>query len=308
MTKPFEQSVKIALISDLHTTVKGKSKRLLGEAFDALRGEEVDLVLSAGDNVNGCQAEEFATLEASLANHLKGIPFFAAAGNHDYFSNHPQDVPQPQARRVFFEKMRSQSFETARFQSGAYSLDFCGIHIIFLDCIRNQKRFCFDEEQALWLEGELENSRSAAWRIVVNHLPLAAHVLGTPKQKAFMAGNTRLQKILDSHRRIIYVSGHTHNRIDSVYPSAEQDAFGNLYLNAGSVGNTQPCLYDLRRYRALRDSLPRDSEEYRAINRYFKMGSMGLLLRLDADEVQIDGFDFEHAQRIERAHFVFGVS
>lgn len=303
-----EDCLTLGLISDIHTTGKGKSRRLLAQAFDALREEQVDLVLSAGDNVNGCQKEEFEVLETSLKNHLAGIPFFAAAGNHDYFSNHPQDVPQPEAREAFFETMLSQPFETTYFQNGNYVLNFQSHHIIFLDCIQNNKKFCFDEQTAQWLEAQLSQSEGEGWRIVVNHLPLGNHVLGTPKQKVFMAGNARLQDMLNRHSRVLYVAGHTHYRIDSVYPSAEQDAHGNIYLNAGSVGNTQPCLYDVKQYKALRNSLPHDSEEYRNINRYFKMGSMGLLVRLANDAVHVDGYDFARGAYIDRAHFTFSES
>ena len=300
-----EDNLTLGLISDLHTTGKGKSRRLLAQAFDALREEQTDLVLSAGDNVNGCQKEEFEVLETSLKNHLAGIPFFAAAGNHDYFSNHPQDVPQPEAREAFFETMLSQPFETTYFQNGNYVLNFQSHHIIFLDCIQNSKKFCFDEQTEQWLEAQLSQSEGEGWRIVVNHLPLGNHVLGTPKQKVFMAGDTRLQNVLNRHGRVIYVSGHTHNSLDSVYPSAVRDTRGNIYLNAASVGNTQPCIYEMKLHKAQRKSLAKGSEAYRALDRYFKMGSMGLLVRLEDDAVYVEGYDFERDAYIARAHFIF---
>lgn len=97
----------------------------------------------------------------------------------------------------------------------------------------------------------------------------------------------------------------THNRIDSDYPSAEQDEHGNIYLNAGSIGNTQPCLLDTKRLKPLRDSLPKDSDEYKELNRYFKMASMGLFMDVYENRIVIKGYDFSQKEYIQRCDFVF---
>ena len=298
----------IAIVSDLHTTEKGKSKRLLAEAFSTINKQGADLDISAGENFNGCQQIEFDVLTASLYNHLSNIPFYAAYGNHDYFSNNPEDIADEGARNDFINMLLSQNETVKRFQNGAYSLHSNGIHFIFLDCIQNNQNFKFDKEQAAWLENELETSKNERFRIVVNHLPLALHNLGCKRKvKEFMAGNGILQGIIDRYNNTIYISGHTHNRIDSDYPSAEQDEFGNVYLNAGSVGNTQPCLLDTKRLKPLRVSLPKDSDEYKEINRYFKMGSMGLLLEINDDCVCVKGYDFSRNEYIKRCDFVFQI-
>ena len=298
----------IAIVSDLHTTEKGKSRRLLAEAFGAINQCRVDLVISAGDNVNGCQRNEFASLTASLKNHLFDIPFYVALGNHDYFPNNPDDVADENARNDFMNMLLAQNETVNRYKNGTYSMRFNGIHIIFLDCIQNNRNFKFDIDQAEWLKNELEKSKNDRFRIIVNHLPLAMHNLGRKRKvKEFMAGNGRLQKIIDGYNNIIYISGHTHNCIDSDYPSAEQDELGNIYLNSGSVGNTQPCLLDTKRLKPLRDSLPQDSDEYKELNRYFKMGSMGLFLEINDDCVCVKGYDFSQKEYIPRCDFVFNI-
>lgn len=200
----------IALISDFHTTEKGKSKRILSTAFTAIKEKRVDAVLSAGDNVNGCQQTEFDVLKASISNYLDGIPFYTALGNHDYFSNNPDDISNEKARDDFFNLMLDQNNSANRFQNGAYSLYLNGIHIIFLDCVQNSRNFRFDDEQAKWLESELEGSINDRFRFVVNHLPLAAHNLGCKKKtREFTAGDSKLQRIIDRYNNIIYISGHT---------------------------------------------------------------------------------------------------
>ena len=80
-------NIRIALVSDMHTTQKGRSKRILSEAFTAIREQKADLVISAGDNTNGCQTAEYEVLQNSVKNHLpEETPFLAALGNHDYFA------------------------------------------------------------------------------------------------------------------------------------------------------------------------------------------------------------------------------
>lgn len=303
---PKKPDVRIALISDLHTIEKGKSKRMLYEAFTAVKEHKADFVISAGDNTNSCQYGEFDVLRSSIENHLGDIPFYSALGNHDYFANNCGDTPCDDARIDFFENMLSQGEVTGRHKFGSYSVRIKGIQVIFLDCIAGNEKFAFDEELAEWLENELEKSNNDRFRIIVNHLPLASHNLGCRNNNtAFMAGNSKLQSIIDGSRNIIYVFGHTHNRIDSDYPSAEQDENGNVYLNAGSVGNTQPCLNDTKKLKSLRDLLPKDSEEYKEINRYFKTASMGLFLDVYNEHIAVQGYDFSQKKYIPRCSFVF---
>ena len=240
-TLPDAPLMRIALISDLHTVEKGRCKRILSEAFEIIRAHGVDIVISAGDNTNGCKQGEFDVLRNSIQNHLGTVPFFAALGNHDYFSNQKTDIPCTNARESFLRKITEQADSLECFYGENISIRKNGLHIIFLDCIQNNRNFRFDDGLGEWLTNELKKSQSDRFRIIVNHLPLAAHNLGCQsKSKEFMAGNKKLQKIIDDNKQIIYVSGHTHNRLDSDYPSAEQDKNGNIYINAGSVGNTQP--------------------------------------------------------------------
>lgn len=308
ITLPEKPDVRIALLSDFHAVQKGRSKRMLYDAFTAVKEHKADFVLSAGDNVNGCQQGEFDILYSSIENNIGDIPLYSALGNHDYFANDCKDTPCDEARSEFFENMLSHGEITGRHKFGSYSLRIKGIQVIFLDCIAGSEKFAFDEDLAEWLENELKESNNDRFRIIVNHLPLASHNLGCRnKNDAFMAGNSKLQSIIDSFGNIIYVSGHTHNRIDSDYPSAEQDENGNVYLNAGSVGNTQPCLNDIKRLKPLRDSLPKDSEEYKEINRYFKTASMGLFMDIYEDCITIKGYDFSQKKYIPRCNFIFSI-
>ena len=72
------------------------------------------------------------------------------------------------------------------------------------------------------------------YHIVMCHPPLIAR---NPQRTADMASyivmeqDTRLQKIIDENKNVIFLSGHTH-----ISPSVEFDVTrGNLYINDGSI-------------------------------------------------------------------------
>lgn len=300
--------MRIAVISDLHTIQKGRCKRLLSEAFSAIKWFNADFVISAGDNTNGCQRGEFDLLRESLHNHLGGIPFYSALGNHDYFSNDQGVMPCAEARECFINYVIRQNDSSKVYLEGSYAARINGIHIIFLDCIRNRRNFRFDDDLHDWLKYELKKSESDRFRIIVNHLPFADHNLGCrQKTHEFMSGNGKLQRLINDAGRIICISGHTHNRLDSDYPSAEQDQYGNVYVNAGSIGNTQPCTKDTRNLKKLRLSLSKDDPLYADINRYFKMSSMGWLMDIHKDVIALKGYDYTRKLFIPRAGFLFQI-
>lgn len=300
-------AARTAVISDLHTIQKGKSKRLLYEAFEGVKEQKADFVISAGDNTNGCQQGEFDILNASVTNHLGAIPFYAALGNHDYFSNHQEVFPCKEAREDFLRRIKQNGDITAAFDFGTYAARVGGIHVIFLDCIRDSRHFLFDDETEKWLRAELSKSQGERVRIVVNHLPLAGRALGSYKAKAYLSGDSRLQRVIDDCGQIVYISGHTHNRLDSDFPSAEQDENGNIYLNAGSIGNTQPCIKDTKNLKKRKDSLPKEHLMYHEINNYFKMASMGAFLELYEDRIAVKGYDFSQKKFIPRCSFMFDI-
>ena len=308
-TLPEAPLMRIALISDLHTVEKGRSKRILSEAFGSIRAHGVDIVIAAGDNTNGCQQGEFDVLLNSIHNHLGTVPFFAALGNHDFFPNQKTDIPCTNARESFLRQITEQADLSEYFCGGNFSIRKNGLHIIFLDCIQNNRNFRFDDSLGEWLTNELKKSQSDRFRIIVNHLPLTSHNLGCQsKSKEFMAGNKKLQKIIDVNKHIIYVSGHTHNRLDSDYPSVEQDKNGNIYINASSVGNTQPCIRDMTKLKNLRENLTKCEPMRKEIDRFYKMSSMGLFMEVYADIIAIRGYDFSQKKYIPRCFFAFSTN
>lgn len=174
-----ERCLRIAAVSDIHTVCKGKSRKLLGSALFDIRDKKADFVLSAGDITNGCQQDEYEIVENSVNKNLCGTAFFTALGNHDYFANHHGDIHSPDARNAFIEKIRNQAEDVHYYKNCEYSVRIFGIQVILLDCIQNSENFFIDDEQLSWLKNELSLSSTERFRIIVNHLPLAAHCLGS---------------------------------------------------------------------------------------------------------------------------------
>lgn len=298
--------VRIALISDLHTTQKGKSKRILSEAFTTIREQGANFVICAGDNTNGGQAAEFEALQDSVNNHLPDTPFLAALGNHDYFANDLHSVASLESRKQFLNGMFQQSDSVSAFRNGNYSIWFYGIHIIFLDCINDNKNFRFGDEAEDWLTAELEKSRNERFSILVNHIPLSQHNLGRGKlDRVFMAGNNKLQKVIDRFSNVIYISGHTHYSLDSAYPSAEQDENGNIYINASSVGNAQVAPEVLQEVKRKTAELSPDDPEYKKLHKRLKASSLGWLLDVYEGGIKLAGYDFARKIEIRRSIFKF---
>lgn len=121
-----------------------------------------------------------------------------------------------------------------------------------------------------------------------------------------MRGDKKLLELIEKNKRIIYISGHTHNRLDSDFPSAEADEYGNLFINTASIGNAQPCLKDCRELSSLRNSADA-GEVQREINRHFICGSMGIFLDIYKNYILVKGYDFSEKKFIPRCYFKYEI-
>lgn len=127
--------------------------------------------------------------------------------------------------------------------SGAYAVKLKGVEVIGLEAVTHGRRFTFPQDRQLhFLERRLSESNEL-WRIIICHAPLLAH---NPQRKPgekstpYMGGDGRLQRILDAHRNIIFLSGHTHFSPNVLEGCVEYDKEGKrIYINDGSVCPTQ---------------------------------------------------------------------
>lgn len=228
-----------SLMSDLH--LSGKKS---GKAGAALSQATCPVILMAGDMTNDGFPEEFAALEEQIERVASDKPILSVAGNHDFMLNPaPETLGEYGAYRVFQENLlrraRAQGIQVEMDDSGAYAATVDGVEIFGLQCVTDYRRFVFPEgAQLKWLARRLEEN--SGWHIVLCHAPLLTHNPQRSEYPAYLSRDEQLQKIIDTHEKIIFISGHTH-----ISPNGKRSCVEyvpetqTLYINTGSVVPTQ---------------------------------------------------------------------
>lgn len=231
---------RISLLSDLHLSRKtGRVIRALKKAFEA------DCVLISGDLVNDGKSEQLELFEECVRNTAKdSIPLFSVGGNHDF----PIDgFDETQfnywdLQKSFLYRNKVLGFEIEEHESGCWSAVNEHIHIFGWKCVDERRNFFFGqkEEQLKWLSEKLEEKKDKKYQIVCSHAPLIAHnPQRKPDGQPYFDSDTKLQKIIDSHENIVFVSGHTHFSPNNLQGNVDYDEKrNNIYIDDGSVRNT----------------------------------------------------------------------
>lgn len=228
--------MKIIAMSDLHLSKKTwQVRKALKMADDA------DLVLLAGDLVNDGVPEQFERMHQCISALLLKKPVLAVAGNHDY----PR-LPLPMIRNGICDYpaiqewlLDSQPYPFTLDDSGAWAVQIGEVDIVGLNCVSHWRRFKFtDGAQLKWLEQYLNDSNTR-WHIVMCHAPLLSHNPKRCDTKPYLSRDEKLQRIVDSHDNIIFISGHTHVSMESPGACVEHDTVrNNFYINGGSIRPT----------------------------------------------------------------------
>lgn len=228
--------MRFLVMSDLHLSKKPFQVRKALEM-----GKGADAVLLAGDLTNDGTPEQMAVIHQCIAEILPETPVFAVAGNHDY-----PHQPSPMIREGICDYPALQDWLLLRQphpctldDSGAWVVRIGAVEVIGLNCVWHWRRFKFkDGAQLGWLERHLDNS-DARWHIVMCHAPLLAHNPKRSDTRPYLSRDEQLQRIIDGHRNIIFISGHTHVSMESPIDCVEYDqARGNIYINDGSIRPT----------------------------------------------------------------------
>lgn len=223
-------------MSDLHLSKKPWQIR------KALKvGEDADAVFLVGDLTNDGTPEQMELMKACIEDVLPETPVFAVAGNHDY----PRQ-PSPMIREGICDYEALQDWLLNRQahpyildESGAWAVSMGEVEVIGLNCVWHWRRFKFkDGAQLKWLEQHLDHS-SAKWHIILCHAPLLAHNPKRSDAKPYLSRDEQLQKIIDAHKNIMFISGHTHVSLESSTNCVEFDELrNNIYINDGSIRPT----------------------------------------------------------------------
>lgn len=228
--------MRLMVMSDLHLSKKPWQVR------NALNmGADADAVLLVGDLTNDGTPEQMERMHQCIQEVLPDMPVLAVTGNHDY-----PHQPSPMLRKGICDYPALQDWLLSRLpypyildDSGAYAVRMGEIEIIGLNCVSHWRRFKFPfGAQLTWLERHLDTS-DARWHILLCHAPLLAHNPKRSDTKPYLSRDEQLQKIMDAHRNILFISGHTHISMESPASCVEHDRVqNNIYINDGSIRPT----------------------------------------------------------------------
>ena len=275
--------LRLAVITDLHLSSKpGTVRKAL-----CMAGES-DVVLCAGDMVNDGLPEQFILFREAVEQTLSGTPLLAVAGNHDYPLNSKMAECYPVMQRWLLGRAADMGLACETDDSGAYAVNFRGVDIIGLNVAGPGRKLAFQKEGQLpWLERHLEESQ-VPWHIILCHTPLISH---NPQREAgdtvYFSRDEHLQEIVDKHKNIIFLSGHTHVSFNCLKGCVDEDrSRNNLYINCGSIRPTT-----LKPEESLQ---PKDWTD-------------GNFVRLELTEKQIEvtAISLASGQRISRGHYRF---
>lgn len=287
-------------ISDLHITPKlrGNTAAKRRAAWRWILNNEASFCLIAGDITNGSAEEEFSIAQAGLTSVVKKTPVLVAYGNHDYIPNNQGAAPSPESRKAFSDWIRQNAAKHGVIYQQSdealyYACKVCGVQILCLDCAINYPSAAAGEEQLKWLDERLSESDGDRFRIVMSHFPLNSYIPGLAgrRKKSFVRDSLKQQKILEKHKNILFISGHTHYSLDSDSPSVLFDSENRIaYMNTASVGNVIPNQKEVRNGEAENAS-----------------GSMGLYVMVFESTIQIKGIDFCKGNPIPRCNFTLNL-
>lgn len=234
--KATELLASFSVMSDLHLSGK------LGRISRALRMASARTILIPGDLTNDGFTEQFEAFKQCIDANVSGKLVLSVTGNHDQLLR-----PDPEAwgytcfQRFLFDRAAEMGYRVETDASGAYSVQLGEIDVIGLQCVSFCRKFVFPEgAQLKWLEKHLDEHFCTGWHMIMCHAPLLAHNPHRNTGGAYLSRDEHLQKIVDRHGHIMFLSGHTHFSPNMEQGCVEYDAGRRiLYINAGSVTPTE---------------------------------------------------------------------
>lgn len=216
--------MKIAVMSDIHLFCKTDKLQRALQAID-----HPDILLLVGDLADRSQEDQYQLIHMLIREHLPDVPVYAVMGNHD---NPARDDTHFRT----FERSINAENKYIIDDSGAFYGKLCErVDVVGLNPVYHQKMFFFADKgrQLEFLEAKLKESTST-YHIVMCHPPLISYNsqrCGSMTPYIAKEQDARLQKLIDQHRNVLFISGHTHTK-----PTVQLDArHNNLYISNGSI-------------------------------------------------------------------------
>ena len=201
-------TLRIAAVADIH--VKKSSAGAMQPLFSQIT-DAADVLLLCGDLTDYGTGDEAKVLAKEITSALR-IPAIAVLGNHDYESNHEQEVVQilTDAGVVVLDgdsyELHGVGFAGVKGFGGGFgrrSLGAWGEKMI--------KDFVHETiNESLKLEAALARLRTPQKIAVLHYSPIQATVTGEPPEIVAFLGSSRLEEPLDRYRVTAVFHGHAH--------------------------------------------------------------------------------------------------
>lgn len=236
---------KYVAASDIHcggNYFNNKENRIT--AFSRLRDIKPCGVMISGDIGNDARSQEYDDAYNMIDEYLDGIPVYVSAGNHDYHPYMEGSVANHAKMAEFFGAVAERNVKLGEKCSvpsdrNIFDGTLCGAQVLVLNPCREDDHMFYGEDQLKWIDEKLCETDGERFRFLVTHVP-QTNTVGCSFEKMgvsrFTADNDELQKILDKHKNVIHLSGHTHYDFDSDGLNTKFDEVNNnLYVAAGCL-------------------------------------------------------------------------
>jgi Icc-related predicted phosphoesterase len=201
-------TLRIAAVADIH--VKKTSAGAMQPLFAKI-SESADVLLLCGDLTDFGTVEEGKILAKEITSALR-IPALAVLGNHDFESNHEQELVQilTDAGVVVLDgdsyELHGVGFAGVKGFGGGFgrrAVGAWGEPII--------KSFVHETiNETLKLEAALARLRTPQKIALLHYSPIQATVQGEPLEIVAFLGSSRLEEPLDRYRVSAVFHGHAH--------------------------------------------------------------------------------------------------
>lgn len=243
LSKPHARGARVAkfaLISDLHladfeTQYVENTQNALYDLAQLPKPERPDFYVINGDITDqGLESEYEIMWNAAASAGISSSDIYLTMGNHEQSTD---GGTYAQLRELFMQQA----------QTDEVYFDFTagGLHFIVLgpdmDPTNDWVNFRMSKTQLLWLDDLLTQDEAAGVKsYVLCHEPLHNTVRDTRQGQwgytNSIENDSALAQVIDAHRNVIFMSGHTH-----AYPDVQSSTTnGNLFIASGSVAYCFP--------------------------------------------------------------------
>ena len=236
---------KFVAASDIHCGgeyFNNKQNRVT--AMSRIRDIMPDGVFISGDIGNDARSQEYDYAFDLIDEYLKDIPVYVSAGNHDYHPYMEGSVANHPKMAEFFGKIVKRNVSlgekcSAPDDRNVYDGTVCGFQVLVLNPCREDDFGFYGKDQLCWIDEKLSETDGERLRFIVTHFSQKNTVGGSFEKlglSSLTSDHDEFQEIIDRHKNVIHLSGHTHYDFDSDGLNTKFDAVkNNLYINGGCL-------------------------------------------------------------------------